>query len=228
MARPGLVIFDCDGVLVDTETLANRRLSSWLTEAGFAITYEDCRRTFCGRSMKSVQEEVEASGVILGDFVNRWYRELPGLFDEGLEAVPHVETAVLALKAAGIPWCVASSANVEKMHITLGKTGLLPHFESVLFSASMVERGKPFPDLFLHAAGTMGYAPQECVVVEDAVPGVKAARAAGMRVFGYHGDPQSDRDGLEAAGAVLFDDMRRLPALLGLPDQPSGGRASAG
>lgn len=218
MTRSGLVIFDCDGVLVDTETLANRRLSSWLTEAGFAISYEDCRRTFCGRSMKSVQEEVEASGVMLGDFVNRWYRELPGLFDEGLEAVPHVETAVLALKAAGIPWCVASSANVEKMHITLGRTGLLPHFEHVLFSASMVERGKPFPDLFLHAASKMGFAPGECAVVEDAVPGVKAARAAGMRVFGYHGDPLSDREGLAAAGATLFDDMRALPGLLGLAE----------
>jgi HAD superfamily hydrolase (TIGR01509 family) len=216
MPRPGLVIFDCDGVLVDTETLANRRLSAWLTEAGFAISYEDCRRTFCGRSMKSVQEEVEASGVVLGDFVERWYRELPGLFEDGLEAVPHVETAVVALREAGVPWCVASSANVEKMHITLGKTGLLPHFESVLFSASMVERGKPFPDLFLHAASQMGYAPGECVVVEDAVPGVKAARAAGMHVFGYHGDPLSDREGLAEAGATLFDDMRALPGLLGL------------
>ena len=216
MQPPGLVIFDCDGVLVDTETLANRRLSAWLSEAGYAISYEECRRTFCGRSMKSVQEEVEASGVVLGDFVDRWYRELPGLFEQGLEAVPHVETAIFALKEAGIPWCVASSANVEKMHITLGRTGLLPHFDSVLFSASMVERGKPFPDLFLHAASQMGFAPQDCVVVEDAVPGVKAARAAGMRVFGYHGDPLSDREGLAEAGATLFDDMRALPGLLGL------------
>jgi len=216
MQPPGLVIFDCDGVLVDTETLANRRLSAWLTEAGFAIGYEDCRRIFCGRSMKAVQDEVEASGVLLGDFVERWYRDLPGLFEEGLEAVPHVETAVLAFKDAGIPWCVASSANVEKMHLTLGRTGLLVHFEDVLFSASMVERGKPFPDLFLHAARTMGFAPEACVVVEDAVPGVEAARAAGMRVFGYHGDPLTNRDGLAAAGATLFDDMRRLPSLLGL------------
>lgn len=216
MQPPGLVIFDCDGVLVDTETLANRRLSAWLSESGYAIGYEECRRVFCGRSMKSVQDEVEASGVMLGDFVERWYRELPGLFEEGLEAVPHVETAVLALQDAGIRWCVASSANVEKMHLTLGRTGLLPHFEDVLFSASMVERGKPFPDLFLHAARTMGFAPEACVVVEDAVPGVEAARAAGMRVFGYHGDPLTNRDGLAATGAILFDDMRRLPSLLGL------------
>lgn len=218
MVRPGLVIFDCDGVLVDTETLANRRLSAWLTEAGFAISYEDCRRTFCGRSMKSVQDEVEATGVMLGDFVNRWDSGLPELFADGLEAIPHVETAVLALKEAGIPWCVASSAHVEKMYLTLGTTGLLPHFEHALFSATMVERGKPFPDLFLHAARTMGFAPGECVVVEDAVPGVKAARAAGMRVLGYHGDPQSDREGLVAAGATLFDDMRALPRLLGLAE----------
>ena len=102
------------------------------------------------------------------------------------------------------------------MRLTLGKSGLLTHFEDVLFSASMVERGKPFPDLFLHAADMMGHAPQDCVVIEDSVPGVEAAAAAGMTTFGYCGDPYTNRDGLSAAGGILFDDMRDLPALMGL------------
>lgn len=171
MSRPKLVIFDCDGVLVDTEPLANRRLSAWLTEAGYPVSYEDCRRQFVGRSLTSVQKEVEATGVSLGpDFVERWYRELPGLFASGVRAIPHIETFVGAVQSAGIAYCVASSARIEKMHLTLGQTGLLTHFRDVLFSATMVERGKPFPDLFLHAAGTMGVEPSNCIVVRTASP----------------------------------------------------------
>lgn len=215
MNRPKLIIFDCDGVLVDTEPLANRRLSSWLTEAGFPVSYEECRRQFVGRSLVSVQKEIEATGVSLGpDFVERWYRELPSLFAGGVQAIPHIETFIGAVKAAGIACCVASSARVDKMHMTLGQTGLLPHFREVLFSATMVERGKPFPDLFLHAAGQMGFDPADCVVIEDSVAGAQAGASAGMRVFAYHGDPHADRDGLVAAGGVLFDDMRHLAGLI--------------
>ena len=215
MSKPSLVIFDCDGVLVDTEPLANQRLSAWLTEAGYPVSYEDCRRQFVGRSLVSVQKEVEATGVSLGpDFVERWYRELPELFETGVQAIPYIETFVTAVQSAGIAYCVASSARVNKMHMTLGQTGLLPYFRDVLFSATMVERGKPFPDLFLHAAGTMGFAPADCIVIEDSVAGAEAGRAAGMRVFGYHRDPHSDCDGLKAAGAVLFDDMRKLAGLI--------------
>ncbi|TKT74876.1 HAD family hydrolase [Aquamicrobium sp. LC103] len=214
---PGLVIFDCDGVLVDTENLANRRLAEWLNEAGFETTFEYCRKTFSGRSMSSVQTEVEAAGVLLGaDFVERWNDGLPTLFETGLEPIPHVLDVVDALRGAGIPWCVASSARLTKMHLTLGRTGLMPHFEHALFSASMVGRAKPFPDLFLHAAREMAFEPERCVVIEDSVAGTTAGVAAGMRVYSYHGDPHSDRDGLEAAGGILFDDMRRLPALLGI------------
>ena len=216
--RPSLVIFDCDGVLVDTETLANRRLSAWLTQAGFPADYDHCRRVFSGRSMKSVQEEVEAAGVMLGaDFVDRWNDGLPDLFAAGVEPVPHVRELIEALRADTMPYCVASSARVSKMHITLGATGLLPLFEHAMFSSTMVARGKPFPDLFLHAAATMGFAPADCVVIEDTVPGTQAGIAAGMRVFSYAGDPHSDREGLEAAGGVVFDDMRALPALIAIP-----------
>jgi HAD superfamily hydrolase (TIGR01509 family) len=215
--RPDLVIFDCDGVLVDTERTANEVLCAWLTEAGYPVSYEDCRRRFSGRSMASVQAEIEAAGHALGFVLtDRWYSSLDEIFGTRVEAVPHVETVVETLRDAGLPWCVASSAKLDKMHLTLGTTGLMRHFRDVLFSATMVERGKPFPDLFLHAARQMGHAPERCVVIEDSVPGTQAGIAAGMRVFSYHGDPHSDRDGLAAAGGVLFDDMRDLPALLGL------------
>lgn len=215
--RPALVIFDCDGVLVDTERVGNMRLAEWLTEAGYPISYEDCRRRFVGQAMASVQAKVEEAGVSLGaDFVRRWNDGLPALFAAGLEPIPHVRQAAEAIVAAGISHCVASSGQLPKMRLTLGLTGLLPLFEDVLFSVSMVTRGKPFPDLFLHAAATMGHAPDTCVVVEDSVAGVTAARAAGMRALAYCGDPEAERDGLRAAGGELFDDMRDLARLIGI------------
>ena len=216
-ARPDLVIFDCDGVLVDTEALGNRRLAEWLTEAGFPIAYEDCRRRFMGRSMVSVQAEVEAAGVSLGaDFPDRWNAALPELFAAGVEAIPHVREAVEAVRDAGLAWCVASSARVSKMMITLGVTGLLPLFEGRMFSSTMVARGKPFPDLFLHAAEVMGFSAAACAVVEDSVAGTIAGRAAGMAVLSYCGAPLNDPAELAAAGGVLFDDMRELPGLMAI------------
>lgn len=214
---PRLVLFDCDGVLVDTETIANRRLVELFNEAGFATDYAYCRRHFSGRSLTSVQEEIEASGVRLGaDFVDRWNEGLPALFADRVEPIPHIRQAVEAVRDAGIAYCVATSARISKMHITLGATGLLPLFEHALFSATMVARGKPAPDLFLHAAAAMGHPPEAAIVVEDSVPGTRAGKAAGMTVLSYAGDPMADRDGLVEAGGILFDDMRDLPALIGL------------
>ena len=215
MAAPKLVIFDCDGVLVDTENIANERLAAWLTEAGYPVTFEHCRKYFSGRSMVSVQQEVEAAGASLGaDFVERWNAGLPELLGGRVEAVPHVRTFIDAVRTAGLSYCVASSARVTKMHITLGATGLLPLFEHAMYSATMVGRAKPFPDLFLHAAQSMSVAPADCVVIEDSVAGTTAGVAAGMRVFSYHGDPYADPDGLEMAGGILFDDMRKLAGLI--------------
>ncbi|MBZ9992315.1 HAD family hydrolase [Mesorhizobium sp. BH1-1-4] len=216
MQIPKLVIFDCDGILVDTENLANRRLAEWLTDAGYPATFEYCRKNFSGRSMVSVQKEIEEkTEVRLGvDFVDRWNAGLPDLFAHGVEAIPYVLEFIEVVRAAGIAYCVATSARISKMHITLGQTGLLPLFEHAMFSATMVSRGKPFPDLFLHAARTMGFAPADCIVVEDSVAGTQAGIAAGMRVFSYHGDPYSDRDGLIQAGGILFDDMRELAGLV--------------
>ena len=216
MGTPKLVIFDCDGILVDTENLANQRLAEWLSAAGFTTTLEYCRKHFSGRSMASVQKEIEAAtDVRLGaDFVDRWNAGLPDLFAHGVEAIPHVREFIEKVRGAGIAYCVASSARVTKMHITLGQTGLLPLFEHAMFSSTMVGRGKPFPDLFLYAAKTMGFAPADCIVIEDSVAGTEAGIAAGMRVFSYHADPYSDPDGLAEAGGILFDDMRELAGLV--------------
>lgn len=215
---PGLVIFDCDGVLVDTETIANSFLARHITEAGLPVTMEQCRRRFVGLSMATVRQRLlDEDRIDLGvDFAERWNAQLPEVFDRDLQAIPHVETAIKAVVAAGIPICVASSGRVEKMRLTLGKTGLLRYFDDVLFSASMVERGKPFPDLFLHAARQMGHAPADCAVIEDSVAGAEAAVAAGMTVFGYCGDPLSDAEGLACRSTATFPDMRQLPDLLNL------------
>lgn len=213
-----LVIFDCDGVLVDTETISNQRLALWLTEAGLPIDLAASRRRFNGMTIDHMRDVILAeNGLDIGRaFSARWYREMPSLFENGVEAIPHVGDLIGDLDRRGVPLCVASSAKLEKMHLTLGATGLLERLKPVLFSASMVARGKPFPDLFLHAASQMGHAPDVCVVIEDAVAGVKAGVAAGMRVLAYGADPYADRDGLVAAGGELFTDMRQAPEMLGL------------
>ncbi len=125
-----------------------------------------------------------------------------------------MKEAVVELQQAGAVTCVASSGAVEKMKLTLGLTGLWDLFGGHVFSSSQVPRGKPFPDLFLHAAIAMDMQPFDCVVVEDSVPGVQAARSAGMRVLGYVGAPYADHDAMGAAGALLFKDMKQLPQLV--------------
>jgi beta-phosphoglucomutase-like phosphatase (HAD superfamily) len=131
-------------------------------------------------------------------------------------AIPGIRDVVDLHAAAGRPYCVASSGRVEKMRATLGGSGLLPLFADVLFSATMVGRGKPAPDLFLHAAEVMGHPPAACVVVEDSLPGIQAAAAAGMRICAYTAAAYVDAAAFKALGAEVFDDMGRLPGLLGL------------
>ncbi|MDP2151680.1 MAG: HAD family phosphatase [Parvibaculum sp.] len=215
---PSLVIFDCDGVLVDTEPVANRLLVRVLAEDGFHISYDECRRLFVGRTMEAVMAHVEnAIGRPLGAHWPAYIRdETLKAFAEGVQAVAGSRDVLQALRAKGIPFCVASSGKFEKMRFTLGATGLLPHVEDVLFSAEEVERGKPAPDLFLHAAARMGHAPENCLVIEDSLPGVQAAVAAGMPVIGYAGDPLTDAAALKSEGAHVVHDMSALPGLLGL------------
>lgn len=207
------VIFDCDGVLVDSEPIAARVFAALLTEAGLPTTYEDSMRIYRGRSMSScVMIATERLGHELPfDVVSRYYEEVEAAFPTELQPVPGVIEAIGRL---GLPDCVASSGPHHKMRITLGVTGLWDHFEGRIFSASEVEHGKPAPDLFLHAAARMGFDPARTAVVEDSVPGIEAAVAAGMRALGYaaHSTP----DELRAAGGEPFTDMAELPALLGV------------
>ena len=213
---PSLVIFDCDGVLVDTEPVANRALARVLGECGYEISYEECRRLFVGRTMQAVQAHVEkALGQPLGeDWPERIRDETLKAFAEGIEPVAGAREALEALAERGLPCCVASSGKFEKMRFTLGRTGLLPLVEDVLFSAEEVRHGKPAPDLFLHAASRMGHAPERCLVIEDSVPGVQAGVAAGMPVIGYAGDPMTDATALKREGAHVISDMSALLDLI--------------
>jgi HAD superfamily hydrolase (TIGR01509 family) len=215
---PELVIFDCDGVLVDSEALANDALAESLTALGYPITGAEARRRWMGLSMKSVEASLRAE--IGSRLTETWLEEGEqrdfAIFRERLKPVPHVREAVEAVQRAGLKTCIASSGSFAKMDVTLGVTGLKPLFEGRIFSARQVARGKPHPDLFLHAAAEMGTNPALSVVIEDSVPGVTGARAAGCRVLGYAGDPLTDAAALADAGAEIFRDMRELTGLLGV------------
>lgn len=206
-----LVIFDCDGVLVDSEPLAVRVEARLITELGWPLTEADILDRFVGRSDAYVRAEVErAVGRPLPDFQSRYEEQLYELFPSELRAVDGIVEALDSLKW---PTCVASSGTHVKMRLTLGLTGLLPRFSDRLFSATEVGAGKPAPDLFLHAAQLCGVSPDRCVVVEDSRSGVEAARAAGMRSLGYCGG-LTPASWLEGPGTVVFDDMRSLVPLI--------------
>ncbi|WP_380280118.1 HAD family hydrolase [Kitasatospora purpeofusca] len=207
-----LVIFDCDGVLVDSERIAARVQIALGAELGWPLTEEEVVERFIGRSMASIDGQVAAR---LGRAsADRWWAEFVRRHevevDAGLEPVDGLPEALAAI---ALPTCVASSGSHEKMAHTLGRTGLFDRFAGRIFSATEVARGKPEPDLFLHAARRMGVPPSACAVVEDSAPGVQAARAAGMRAFGYAGG-LTPAARLAGPGTVVFEDMRELPALL--------------
>lgn len=220
-----LVIFDCDGVLVDTEVISNRVLAEVLQALGLAWTPAEMQSRFLGRSMASVAEIVTRDGglTLPADFIESAREATYAAFRrEGLLPIPGIEATVRALAAAGVASCVASSGEIVKMHLTLGMTGLLPLFEGRLFSATMVARGKPAPDLFLHAAERMQVAPADCLVVEDALPGLEAARAAGMRAVAYAAAPWCDRAAMARLADEVIDDMAALPPLAGLSATAAG------
>jgi len=215
-----LVIFDCDGVLVDSEPLANTCFARALRREGLDWSVEDTMRRLIGRSMKSCVAIVEGElgRALPMDFVDRLQTDTLQVFrDAPLQTVPGVVEAIDAIEAAGIATCVASSGGLDKMRVTLGIAGLWSRFEGRIFSSSQVPRGKPYPDLFLHAAIQMNEQPFACTVVEDSLPGIEAARAAGMRALAYVGAPHSDAEALRAAGGRTFDAMSSLPMLAWTP-----------
>ena len=215
MSRARLVIFDCDGVLVDSEPVANRTLGQMLRELGLDLTQEQIFEQFVGYSLPHCLRVIE--GMLGHPAPENFLRDLQArtfaAFKTELRAMPGIEQTLDALDAAGVPYCVASSGDHEKMNTTLGITGLLPRFAGRIFSVTQVARGKPAPDVYLFAARQLGAEPAACVVVEDTPPGVQAGAAAGMTVFGFCAHTPEQK--LRAAGAHrTFDDLRQLFSML--------------
>jgi HAD superfamily hydrolase (TIGR01509 family) len=212
-----LVIFDCDGVLVDSESISNAILARLLSAIGLPTTVGEARREYQGLLLTDVVTRAQARlGRPLPDDFLAWFeRERTTAFGRELRAVPGAADAVRRVSAAGVAVCVASQGKLEKMRLTLSLTGLRDLFgANTLFSAYAVPRGKPHPDLFLHAAEVMGAEPRRCAVVEDTSSGVTAAVSAGMRALGYTAD--SDEAALRRAGAESLHSLHELPGLLGL------------
>lgn len=206
-----LVIFDCDGVLVDSERLTVHEEARMLTELGWPVTADEVVGLFMGLSLATELEMVAdrlgpaAAEKFEQDLVPR----LTAIFDAELTPVDGIPALLDALAQKGVPTCVASSGLPDGIRRKLDRTGLREHFGDRISSASEVEHGKPAPDLFLLAAGRMGVTPARAAVVEDSVPGVEAGVAAGMAVYGFAGGLARAED-LHAAGAVVFEAMAEL------------------
>ncbi|MFF0706413.1 HAD family hydrolase [Streptomyces tendae] len=209
-----LVIFDNDGVLVDSEPISNRLLAGYLTELGHPTSYEDSLRDYMGGAMHRVHDLVlERTGRRLpSDFDDVFHGRVFAAFERELEPVPGAVDVLEKLAAEGVAYCVASSGSHERIRTGHRKTGLDRWFDDErIFSSQDVGRGKPAPDLFLHAAERMGVAPERSAVVEDSPLGVRAAVAAGMDVYGFTAMTPADR----LAGATrLFGDMGELADLV--------------
>ncbi|WP_406290578.1 HAD family hydrolase [Streptomyces sp. NBC_00209] len=207
-----LVIFDCDGVLVDSERIAVRVYVALGAELGWPLTEAEVIEKFIGRSItsnfKQITSRVGSSRAAL------WQERFGQLHRAAVDTeLAPVNGILEALDTLTLPSCVASGGHHDTMRHTLGHTGIYPYFEGRIFSASEVTHGKPAPDLFLHAAKEMGVNPSACIVVEDSKYGVQAARAAGMRALGYAGG-LTPAQWLEGPNTTVFDDMRELPRLL--------------
>ena len=212
MSLPSLVLFDCDGVLVDSERLSHSVLREMIAECGVKLTLEQTLEHFMGTS---TEKGLEILASLIGQpaptgFDDMFNARSFEAFTRALEPVPGVPELLTDLQS---PFCVASNGPRKKMRFTLGHTGLLPFFEGRLFSAEDVKFPKPAPDLFLHAAASLGVAAASCLVIEDSVSGVLAARSAGMRVFGFAAMGQGKK--LSQAGAhLVFEEMAALPSIL--------------
>jgi HAD superfamily hydrolase (TIGR01509 family) len=215
MCPTELVIFDCDGVLVDSEVISNAVLARALSAEGLQTSLAEARAAYQGLLLSEVVQRAErALGRRLPEgWLARYESERAEAFGRELEAVAGAREAVEGCRAAGVAVCVASQGKLEKTRLSLRLTGLEDLFEErALFSAQQVARGKPHPHLFLHAASTMSVAPARTMVVEDTPSGVQAACAAGMRVLGYAAD--ADAQALAAAGAQVIWSLGELRAQL--------------
>lgn len=210
-----LIIFDCDGVLVDSEPASNLVISENLNKHGLAVTPEKCMELFVGGTIRGVFEKAKCLGADLpDDWIDEIYSKIYDRLRQGIDPVAGVATLLNSLNKKNIEFCVASNGSEEKMNITLGGTGLLHYFEGKMYSAHSVGIAKPEPGLFQHAAEKMGYASSQCSVIEDSASGIKAAIAADMKCFGYN--EHSDFEMISKLGATPFDDMANLSNLLNI------------
>lgn len=210
-----LVIFDCDGVLVDSERISNAVLADGLAALGLAITAEEAHDRYRGMFLSEIRADAERrlGSPLPPDFVETFERAREDAFGASLQPVPGAAVTVAEVKAMGFDVCVASQGKLSKTELTLTLTGLRGLFgPDALFSAHGVARGKPAPDLFLHAAAAMGSEPKRSVVVEDTMIGVQGALAAGMRVIAFA--PDGRRDEFTRAGVETVGVLGELPVLL--------------
>ncbi len=213
--RPELVIFDCDGVLVDSEPIFNRVLHEFLISYGATLSFAECCETFTGKNRQAVEDYMLASGMnVPDDWSHLFYSQALEALEREVEPIDGVASVLKELRTAQVNFCVASNGIQEKMNVTLGGSNLLQFFKGKLFSAYDIGRSKPAPDVFLHAAKNFDVAPGLCVVVEDSPSGFQAASNANMRCYAYL--PNGKRESDKLFGATVFDDMRLLPSLLGL------------
>ncbi|MEQ7799285.1 HAD family hydrolase [Pedobacter sp. ASV1-7] len=208
------IIFDCDNVLVDTESTLVSVLIDMAREYGAQMDTEEAIRLFSGRQLlQSIRILEQTSDVTFpNDFEKRFRVRLYDEFRKGVQPITGVKDLLESLK---LPYCVASSGPREKIELNLGLTGLIGFFdESRIFSSYDIDSWKPDPDIFLHAASAMGFSPSECVVIEDSLAGIEAARNGGFRVYGLtNGYNQQE---LSDQGAIVFDEMKGLPQLLNI------------
>jgi HAD superfamily hydrolase (TIGR01509 family) len=214
------VLFDCDGVLVDSELITNRVLAQMLGELGWSISVEDTMRLFIGKLVRDEAARIEANtGVaITEEWLTKFRERRNTALERELVEINGAPAAVRALhEVLDGRIAVASGADRYKVEMQLKKTGMLDYFEGRIFSGHEMPRSKPFPDVYLAAAKGLGVDPKRCAVVEDTVTGATAGVAAGATVFGYapaslsHSTPDDLR---EAGVALVFEDMKQLPALL--------------
>ena len=213
---PKAVIFDCDGVVVDSEGMTFDLLVGEFAAHGLHLTVEGIARDFIGGTMADVASRARAAGATLPDaWVNDFYKRLYAHLASGTPLIPGILTVLDALDAAGIPFAMGSNGSDEKMQTTLGQhPGLITRFRGHLYSGQTLGAPKPAPDLYLHAARQLGAAPADCVVIEDSPTGARAAVAAGMRCLGYVAHTPAER--LATVGAEPFFNMADLPGLIGL------------
>jgi len=210
---PHLVIFDCDGVLVDSEGPANRILAEFLGAYGCRLTGPECEARFRGKTMAAVAAELAAEGITLpADWLALLKPRALAALEAEIRPIPHAAEAVEAVKKLGIKTCVASQSGIDYLNFVLARTGLLDYFKGRLFSSHMVARGKPWPDLFLHAAMQMKTGFDRCVVIEDSVTGVTAAVAAGMHCLALCTPDEASH--MAALGARPITSLKDVPAAL--------------